>query len=235
MIGCLFIHGFTGAPYEIEPLATYIRHSTDWVVRTPTLPGHGETLALKGRHYSEWIEHAERELVELLHICDKVFVVGFSMGGLIAGYLATRYPIQKLVLLSAAAYYINPKQLVADIRIMLRDGLNKNLHKNELYLRYKKKIVDTPLSATIEFRKLVRKIRPELRLIKVPTLIVQGECDGIVPMKSAHYLHQVISSTEKKLLFFPCAKHHVCYGEDQERLFEEVDSFLHEQTKECIY
>ncbi|MEI2400785.1 alpha/beta hydrolase, partial [Paenibacillus phytohabitans] len=99
---------------------------------------------------------------------DKVFVVGFSMGGLIAGYLATRYPIQKLVLLSAAAYYINPKQLVADIKIMLRDGLNKTLHKNELFLRYKKKIVDTPLSATIEFRKLVQRVRPELHHIKVP-------------------------------------------------------------------
>ena len=235
MIGCLFIHGFTGAPYEIEPLARYIRDSTDWVVRTPTLPGHGETLYLKGTHYSEWIEYAEKELIDLLRTCDKVFIIGFSMGGLIAGYLATRYPIQKLVLLSAAAYYINPKQLVADIKIMLRDGLNKTLHKNELYLRYKKKIVDTPLSATIEFRKLVRKIRPELHRIKVPTLIVQGECDGIVPIKSANYLHQVISSTEKKLLLLPCAKHHVCYGEDQDKLFKEVDTFLHESTKEYIY
>lgn len=235
MIGCLFIHGFTGAPYEVEPLAEHIRHSTDWVVRTPTLPGHGETLNLKGTHYSEWIEYAEKELVELLHTCDQVFVIGFSMGGIIAGYLATRFPIQKLVLLSAAAYYINPKQLVSDIKLMLRDGLNKNLHKNELYLRYKKKIVDTPLSATIEFRKLVRKIRPLLNRINVPTLIVQGECDGIVPVKSAHYLNQVISSTQKRLLFLPCAKHHVCYGGDQETLFKEVDSFLHETTKECIY
>ncbi|WP_010284661.1 alpha/beta hydrolase [Bacillus timonensis] len=235
MIGCLFIHGFTGAPYEVEPLAEHIRHTTDWVVRTPTLPGHGETLDLKGTHYSEWIVHAERELIELLHTCEKVFVIGFSMGGIIAGYLATRYPIEKLVLLSAAAYYINPKQLLADIKLMLRDGLRKTLHENELYLRYKKKITDTPLSATMEFQKLVRRIRPELYQINVPTLIVQGECDGIVPVKSAHYLYQVIASSEKKLLFLPCAKHHVCYGEDQERLFKEVDSFLHETSKECIY
>ncbi|MEH7238765.1 alpha/beta hydrolase [Bacillus sp. JJ1562] len=235
MIGCLFIHGFTGAPYEVEPLAEHVRHSTDWVVRTPTLPGHGETLDLKGTHYTEWIKHAERELIDLLHTCEKVFVVGFSMGGLIAGYLATRYPIQKLVLLSAAAYYVNPKQLVADIKIMFQDGMNKTLYKNELFLRYKKKMVDTPLSATIEFRKLVRKIRPELHRINVPTLIVQGECDGIVPVKSAHYIHQVISSTEKKLLFLPCAKHHVCYGEDQDTLFKEVDTFFHETSKESIY
>ncbi|WP_449538584.1 alpha/beta hydrolase [Ferdinandcohnia sp. Marseille-Q9671] len=235
MIGCLFIHGFTGAPYEVEPLAEYIRTKTDWIVKTPTLPGHGETLHLKGVRHSEWISYAEKELVSLLDTCEKVYVIGFSMGGLIAGYLATRYPVQKLVLLSAAAYYINPKQLVADVKGMIREGLGRTLNQNELFLRYKKKIVDTPLSATIEFRKLVKKIRPQLHQIHTPTLIVQGECDGIVPVKSAHYLYNVIGSSEKELVLLPCAKHHVCYGEDQEKLINEVDSFLHESQRECLY
>ncbi|MFS0864831.1 alpha/beta hydrolase [Fredinandcohnia sp. 179-A 10B2 NHS] len=228
MIGCLLLHGFTGAPYEVEPLTEHIRATTDWIVKTPTLPGHGEELKLKGIPFSDWISYAERELQELLEICNTVYVVGFSMGGIIAGHLATKYPIEKLVLLSAAAYYINPKQLLADVREMIRDGLTKTLTENDLFLRYKKKITDTPISATIEFRKLVRAIRPKLKQIKVPTLIVQGECDGIVPLKSAHYIYKEISSEEKHLCLLPCAKHHVCYGEDQKKLFEEVDRFLHE-------
>ncbi|MFP3325017.1 carboxylesterase, partial [Planococcus sp. SIMBA_160] len=65
MIGCLCIHGFTGAPYEVEPLAQYLKQTTDWTVQSITLPGHGEELRLKGILYQEWIATAELELLSL--------------------------------------------------------------------------------------------------------------------------------------------------------------------------
>ena len=54
---------------------------------------------------------AELAIRKLQTEVDRVIVVGFSMGGLIAMYLALRYPIDKLVLLSAAAKYISPRNL----------------------------------------------------------------------------------------------------------------------------
>ena len=63
MIGCLCIHGFTGAPYEVEPLAQYLKQKTDWNVQSVTLPGHGDELQLKGILYQEWIATAELELL----------------------------------------------------------------------------------------------------------------------------------------------------------------------------
>lgn len=226
MIGCLCIHGFTGAPYEVDPLVHHLRQTTNWFIKAPTLPGHGEQLQLKGVTYTDWIGCAEKELQELLRTCEHVYLVGFSMGGLIASYLATKYSIKKLVLLSAAAYYVNPKQLLLDVRKMITDGINGKIAKNELFLRYKKKISDTPIQATLEFKALVSSVRPKLKEVVVPTLIIQGECDGIVPAKSAHYLYNTIGSTTKKLCFLPSSKHHVCHGDDQERLFKEIDLFL---------
>ncbi|MCA1032954.1 alpha/beta fold hydrolase [Bacillus timonensis] len=226
MKGCLCIHGFTGGPYEVEPLANFLREATDWHVVTPTLPGHGEQLSLEGKTHKDWIRHAEEELQTLLKSCDEVYVVGFSMGGLIAAYLSIKYPVKKLVLLSAAAYYINPKQLMVDITDMVKDTFQGNLLKNELFLRYKRKINETPMSATLHFRALVRMIRPLLGEVKIPTLIVQGECDGIVPVKSATYLYQTINSTKKELCMLPQSKHHVCHGEDKEYLLEQVHLFL---------
>ena len=44
--GVLFIHGFTGGPYEVQPLITFVKAHTDWSVEVPTLPGHGVTLNL---------------------------------------------------------------------------------------------------------------------------------------------------------------------------------------------
>ncbi|MHC0039465.1 alpha/beta hydrolase [Pseudoneobacillus sp. C159] len=226
MIGCLLIHGFTGAPYEVTPLASFLEKRTDWLLSVPTLPGHGETLQLKGVSYQQWLTYAENELTRLLENCDKVYVIGFSMGGLIASYLAVKYPVTKLVLLSAAAYYINLKQLTEDIKLMIRDGFRGNLNSNELYLRYRKKITDTPISATMQFRKLVNEVRPMLNDVKVPTFIAQGEADGIVPMKSAQFLFENIGASVKEILYIPESKHHICHCNQKDLLFERILAFL---------
>ncbi len=53
MIGCLCIHGFTGGPYEIEPLTTHLAEETDWLIETMTLPGHGLDLQLDDVNHNE--------------------------------------------------------------------------------------------------------------------------------------------------------------------------------------
>ncbi|SFA54018.1 Esterase/lipase [Parageobacillus thermantarcticus] len=225
MIGCLCIHGFTGSPEEVAPLVEYLQKRTDWVIKTPTLPGHGEQLQLRGITYDQWFQAAEEELQALMEKCKTIYVIGFSMGGVIAVYLAEKYKIDKLVLLSAAFYYINPRQFIKDIHEMVRDGWRR-LRENPLFIRYKNKIFATPLTAILEFRKLVNKVRPLLPHVDVPVLIVQGEKDGIVPLKSAYYLYEKIGSAKKKLLFLPASYHHVCHGPDRYVLFTEIEKFL---------
>jgi carboxylesterase len=229
MIGCLCIHGFTGAPYEVEPLAKFLNEHTDWVFSVPTLPGHGQILSLKGIHYHQWIEHAELELKKLIQTCDKVYVIGFSMGGMIASLLAAKYPVDKLVLLSAAAYYVNPKQLASDIKAMIVDIFKGNLYGNELFQRYKRKIKETPITATLQFRRLVSYIKPLLPQVEVPTLIAQGECDGVVPPKSAEYLYRSISAKTKRLTFIKDSNHHICHCGEKEALFSQIYDFLMER------
>ncbi|WLR42141.1 alpha/beta fold hydrolase [Bacillus carboniphilus] len=226
MIGCLCIHGFTGDTWEVEPIADYLKKETDWVIVTPTLPGHGPSSNLKGYTKQDWIEEAITAYKKLEEQVDEIIVVGFSMGGMIASYLAAHYSVKKLVLLSAAAYYVNPSQFAVDIKQMFEDALNRNLKDNELFNRYKKKIIETPLSSTLEFQKLVREVRPLLEKIHQPTLIIQGEEDGIVPAKSAHFLYDQIGSKEKELCFLPSSKHHVCHGNDFDTLKKKVHEFL---------
>lgn len=226
MIGCLLIHGFTGGPYEVEPLADYLKERTQWEIAVPTLPGHGETLALRGIKHAEWIQHAEDELKELLSNCEKVYVIGFSMGGLIASYLSVKYEVDKLVLLSAAAYYINYRQLAKDIGNLIKEGLQGKILENELYNRYKFKMTNTPILSAYEFKKVVRIARPLLKEVNIPTFIAQGEIDGIVPPKSAQYIYETISSEEKNLFYSPEAKHLICHSEDKHELFGEIYHFL---------
>lgn len=229
MIGCLCLHGFTGAPYEVEPLVAYLQERTDWLFRVPTLPGHGENMSLKGIRYQEWIDYAAEELRILKESCEKVYVIGFSMGGMVASFLAANYQVDKLILLSAAAYYIHPRQLAEDIKKIIKDLIDGQLGDNPLFFRYRRKVTDTPLTAVLEFRKLVSSVRPILHKIPSPTFIAQGECDGIVPPKSAEYLYRTIGADKKKLLMMGQSKHHICYCEEKEVLFSQILKFLHEE------
>ncbi|MGG3623611.1 alpha/beta fold hydrolase [Bacillus gobiensis] len=226
MIGCLCIHGFTGAPYEVEPLADYFKKSTDWDVQTITLPGHGDTLALKGISFQEWLACAEIELVRMLKRCDELYIIGFSMGGMIAAYLAAKYPVKKLVLLSAAALYINPRQFIADLAHLWKDSVRGTLAENIIYSRYKKKFLKTPISSAFQFQKLVKATKPALKSLELPVLIVQGECDAIVPVSSARFLYNTIPSLHKELYLIPDCKHHVCLEENAGQLFKHVERFF---------
>lgn len=224
--GVLFIHGFTGGTYEVQPLITYVKEHTDWSVEVPTLPGHGVTLDLANISAESWMMEAELALRRLIKRVDRVIVVGFSMGGLIAMYLTLRYRVDKLVLLSAAAKYISPRVLLNDIRIVLTESVTRDYAPNTFYHLYNYKLTHTPLSATWAFLKIVKTVKPYYGKIETPVCIVQGEKDGIVPFSTANHLYKVLGSKEKLLITSPTGKHHVCYSEDRDLWFAKVLDFM---------
>lgn len=225
-VGVLCIHGFSGGPYEVKPLTSYLRSHTDWIIEEPTLSGHGEELHMSGFKAKHWLMDAELAFRSLAKKVDEVIVVGFSMGGIIALYLAKRYKVKKLVLLSAAAKYVSPKQLVKDFKMLATEAYHHNLTNNELYLRYHQKFNNVPLASTVEFMKLVRMVEPYYRHIQIPVYIVQGKLDGIVPYHTAQFLFDELASTDKVLYFSDNGKHHICFEEDCSEWFPQVLMFL---------
>ncbi len=227
-IGVLMLHGFSGGPYEIEDFAHYLQGKTDWLIETPTFSGHGdaEHLSMGGYKAEHWLMDAELAYRRLAKKVDEVIVVGFSMGGIIAIHLAMRYPVKKLILLSAAAKYISPLQLVQDLKEITMDALKGELADNELFQRYIYKFQNVPLSSTIEFMKIVRKTEGYIRLVKCPTYIVQGALDGIVPSITGQWLYDEISANVKQLYISECGKHHICFSDDCDIWFEKCLHFL---------
>ncbi|MGM8366219.1 alpha/beta hydrolase [Virgibacillus sp. W0181] len=233
MIGCLVIHGFTGGPYEVEPLAEYLRESTNWHIDVPTLPGHGETLNLENVTYQDWLHTAETAFLQLQEQHDTIYVIGFSMGGMIAAYLAAKYRIERLVLLAPAGKYISIKNIGSYIGDVITDGVRGRLGENEKYAHYKNKIGEVPLKANMEFIRLVKYTREYLKEIHCPVLIVHGQRDGLVPPKTAYYLDKEIQSKHKEVVFFERSDHLICLGEDSEILNDIIYSFLQKEEITC--
>ncbi|MFF2753903.1 alpha/beta hydrolase [Psychrobacillus sp. NPDC058041] len=230
--GVLCIHGFTGGPYELEPFVDFLKANTHWEIVVPTLPGHGETLALEKLSAENWMMAAEQTLRQLQKEVERVYVIGFSMGGLIALYLANRYPIDKLILLSAAAKYVYPNQLLKDIREIAKEALTGKLENNQLYKFYRRKFKNTPIHAALEFMRVVRIVEPFYGQITIPVFLVQGKKDGIVPYMAAQFLFDQLGSVKKELTYLEKGKHHICYSEDCEVWFTKALRFLKDEEVE---
>jgi esterase/lipase len=212
---CLLLHGFTGGPYELQPLAEHLCQSGTYCV-LPSLPWNGQVLPETGRvHWSDWVEAAEEEARKLTAGPRPFDVIGFSMGGLLAAYIATRYPVRRLVLLNAAVIYVSPGHFARELTEQLRQGDRSHLEK----------IRGTPIQATWQFTRLVKYLKPELPKVKVPAFIAQSEKDHVIHPSSARYLFGKLSGP-KELHYYPNSNHLICLGPDASELFRHIERFL---------
>jgi len=220
------IHGFTGGPFEVQPFADYIEEKTDWLVKIPTLPGHGGSLDLKNKSAESWMMAAELALKELKKQVDRVIIVGFSMGGLIAMYLAMRYKIEKLVLLSAAVKYISAGQMLQEVRLAAADAVKGRLAQNPLFHLYEYKLLNTPVSSAIEFLRVVKMVEPYYDKLTLPICIIQGKRDGIVPVSAAEHIYNRLGSIEKEIYLSDRGQHLICYSNDCYEWFAHALAFM---------
>lgn len=219
---CVLIHGFTGSPRDIGIIAEHLKNK-GYEVSTPILAGHGIEMnrwEMSKYTWSDWIASAETAIEALSEKNDyeELYLVGYSMGGVIAAHLATKYPIKKLVLLSASYIYTSPKNLIKNFNRI-------HFTKAELS-RYLYKFKHTPLKATINFRKLVKELSPSLNNVEIPTLIIHGELDDLVDPSSAEYIYNTIRSKEKTVYLLPQSKHFVCWEGEKEVVVGLVDKFF---------
>ncbi len=103
-IACLLLHGFTGEPFEMEPLReTLLRRGIH--AEAPCLPGHGAGVeAFAARSFPEWAEAAEQAYLSLAARFGRVAVIGLSMGGSLALRIAQRHEPAGVMTLAAPVY-----------------------------------------------------------------------------------------------------------------------------------
>ncbi|MEB3102724.1 alpha/beta hydrolase [Ferviditalea candida] len=219
---CLLLHGFTGGPFEVEPLGSHLQ-SKGYTVSIPVLPGHaGDDRHLGEVTWQQWVEEAEREAGRLAETYGSFDLAGFSMGGLIAAYLASRYPVRRLVLISASVIYLSPKRFATE---MWEEVRRKNW--SAFY-----KVQTTPLHAVLQFMMLVRSLRREIGRVQVPTLVVQGERDEIVHPYSARYLEQNLGG-EVQVKYFSNSRHLIFLDIETKEVCEAISAFYEGDDNEA--
>src|SRR5258706_4365545 len=105
----LLLHGLTGMPSEMRPLARHLSR-LGYRVETPLLPGHGSThRELLRTTWRDWLAGARRSLAEIAPDSEAVVLAGLSIGALLAVLLAADEDagpqVDGIVLLSTTMRY----------------------------------------------------------------------------------------------------------------------------------
>lgn len=230
-VGCLVLHGFMGSPVSSRDLATYLAEQ-GVTVHCPLLPGHGN-LPEKIHAYTldDWLSEADEAYRFLQTKVDHLFVIGHSMGAILAAKIAHEHE-QVSGLIMLAPLYDVPDKRIKFVRFL-------RYFKSWFYPLKKQGIDHAPflsrvtdydptidlndpalqewlitatrisISATWEMVKTTTMGKTLWPRLRVPTIIFQGENDSVASIDYVQKLYELLPGQDKQLKLYPGAGHHL--------------------------
>ena len=218
----LIVHGFTGSLSDHEILANDLETVSHFDVYSWTLPAHDKHIINKVK-YTDWIEAVDNQLEFLINKgYQRIYIVGHSMGGLLSGYAASKYPqIKKIVFLSAAYDYFSKEQYKEDFQSgeMFRDG-------DASYRNLGYKLLKVPFTTMIQFRILVKKYKGYIKKVTQEALVIHGNKDEVVPYSAMNLIKANISSKKVTYTTIIDGRHVLLRGRKKEELSNYIKIFL---------
>jgi carboxylesterase len=233
----VLVHGFTGTPWELEPLVDALA-GAGYAVRAPLLPGHGESPAALARAtWEQWRTHIEREVDRALDVHTHCIVVGFSLGSLLALAVGASRQHRGVIALGALATALELDPLVqrglalAEALGRLVPGINvPKVRGSDVRdpdaKRHNPAYRTQPLRAAREILRGQRAVKEVLANITVPVLVVHGRADETTPLSASMALVAACERAPVELRVLPRSAH--LLGRDVEfgAVCEAVVSFV---------
>lgn len=227
--GVLLIHGFTGSPAELLLLGEFLNRA-GFTVLGVRLAGHGKNeLELTRTTCADWFDSVLDGYSLLKSSCEKIFVVGHSMGVLLSLKLAAVQPIDKLVTLSPPflideGFHLEklpPRSDCEGLFIIKPRRKLKNVPPavNKTYRQF-------PLVCVHEFLTLRNEVQKLLPQIKTPLLIMHAEDDHTAKVESAALLANSVASTQIELITVPNGGHLIPLTDGRDFIFGNVLRFF---------
>ncbi len=212
----LLLHGWAANHHVFADLIH--RLPSDGVYLTPDLPGHGRTPMPSEFDVAAIADKLAATLTEPVHL------VGWSLGGHIALYLAARHPhlVKSLCLTASFAKFMAsadyPEGLQNPALAKMVTLFNQDFDKYmtqffQLQFLYAKEHLATldqvlplvcqygpPPALAMALQAIENSdARAFLALIQAPSLLLFGQKDAITPPRMGHYLHQHLANSQLHL------------------------------------
>jgi carboxylesterase len=196
--GALVIHGFTGCPQSMRPLAEAFA-AAGFTVELPRLPGHGTTPEDMAKYqWRDWTAAVDAAYRNLASRTDKIVVAGLSMGGTLTLWTAERHPE------TAAIVVINGACEDQDIN-GLAEAADQALASGQSFLQGVAGDVADPNSKELGYDRVpvatvrplmegVAEVKAKLGEIKCPVLILHSPQDHVVGPGSVKAMREGIKA-----------------------------------------
>jgi len=224
----LCLHGLTGTPYEVRPVAEALV-ARGIRARGICMAGHGgsvEDLARSTR--ADWLERARSEFRALRGEHERVFLVGVSMGGLISLRLAQSEPVDGLVVVGVPLVLAPPiPQLLPLLRLFTSERRKRGSDIQDPRARARHPgLPAMPLASVQELIRLQSEVIPVLGRIEAPILVAHGELDVTARPRDARRIHDEVGSVEKERFLLSRSGHVATVDYDGPALATAAADFL---------
>ena len=229
-VGALVLHGFTSNIHCVDELVPYLEER-NIPYRLPYLRGHGTRWEdMAGTTHRDWYDDAEAAMLDLLTECEKVVIIGLSMGGLVSLELAARHHATTagVVPIAAALRFADP---LAGLTPVLAKVLSSwpsppAYNDKECERRHNRnyeKFATDAFSSLFDFTGHVDNL---LSFVRAPIMVVAAEKDTVVAPKAAKLVYSRVSSRQKEIVWFEQTGHEMLLDLEKDAVCQTVDRFL---------
>lgn len=206
-VGALVLHGFTGNPVAVRPLAEDLA-AAGMTVEVPRLPGHGTRWQeLQRKTARDWTAAVTDAFDRLVDATDRRVVVGLSFGGALGLDLAARRSSE-----IDGVVVINPWVRTRDIRSLalpvvkhLWPGLSGVGNDIALPGADEKAYSTVPLKALHSAISFQRRLEP--RAVTAPLLVLTSRRDHAIPPENSAWLLERVGSTDVEQVWLQYSFH----------------------------
>jgi carboxylesterase len=190
-VGVLCLHGFTGNPNSMRGVALAFANA-GYSVELPRLPGHGTSIDdMLDTTWHDWSAAAEDALQALMLRCEKVVVIGQSMGASLALWLGTMYShIQGIVCINPATQ-AQPDNVLDMVRGMIDEGTTvmAGIGSDIADPDAKETAYDgTPLVPLLTMQEALKDLELRYGQVTCPLLVMTSVNDHVVDPANSDYL-----------------------------------------------
>ena len=227
-IGILISHGFIGTPQSVHYLGERLAHY-GYSVLAQRLKGHGTNhYDLETCTHEEWFDSLEKGYQELNQHCTSIFVLGQSMGGTLALWLAHKYrDIKGIILINAALTIPAYEHLKGKTIPRFIDEGEPDINAEDSYeITYQK----VPIKAIHQLQKLMDITPAILPDIHSPVLGFVSVEDHVVPAENTDYIIDHIGSRLRERIVLLNSYHVASLDYDKEQIVKECHRFVQQQV-----
>ena len=258
--GVLLIHGLTGTPHEMRNIAKFC-HQMGLTVAVTQLAGHCGTVEdLVNTHWEDWYASVCQSADQLKKHTDEIFVVGLSMGSLLALKYASEHQVSGVTCYSPTFKFDGWSiplwsKVLAPIVLPIVSKLNifrlntfdeaepYGIKNEQLRVRIleamksndssKAGLPGNPWHSLYQMQRLSRNVRKNLNKITAPTLCLHAFNDDIAHRKNSQLIYDQVSG-DKQLIYLYESYHMITIDNDRKQVVEETLKFIQMHHQKAI-